>query len=165
MNALGSFKYTLTQCNGGRSTCWGRFVPLWTFAISRCKTRNSADKPCFNVFYMFPWNNCDSYSRRRMGRENSESQNEFEEKPCNEKNELFDSQKSSNPSWRSWKCTISDWSVVGSNPVKDVFLCCIFSFFFSFSFLMFVWRVLFLLITFQLTTRGGEQLSIELFVE
>ena len=31
----------------------------------------------------------------------SESQDEFEEKPCNEENKLFDSQKSSNPSWRS----------------------------------------------------------------
>ena len=31
----------------------------------------------------------------------SESQEEFEEKLCNEKNEIFDSQKSSNPSWRS----------------------------------------------------------------
>ena len=38
-----------------------------------------------------------------MGRENSESKDidKFEEKPCNEKNELFDSQKSFNPSWRS----------------------------------------------------------------
>ena len=35
-----------------------------------------------------------------MGRENSESQDDFEEKPCNEKYELFDSQKSSTPSWR-----------------------------------------------------------------
>ena len=61
--------------------------------------------------------------------------------------------------------TISDRSVGGSNPVKDVFLCFFFFLFFSFSFLMFVWRVLFLLITFQLTTRGGEQLSSELFVE
>ena len=36
-----------------------------------------------------------------MGSESSESHDEFEEKSCNEKNELFDSQKSSNPSWRS----------------------------------------------------------------
>ena len=34
-----------------------------------------------------------------MGRENSESRDEFEEKPCNEKNELFNSQKTSDPSW------------------------------------------------------------------
>ena len=33
-----------------------------------------------------------------MGSESSESQDEFEEKPFKEKNELFDSQKSSNPS-------------------------------------------------------------------
>ena len=31
----------------------------------------------------------------------SESQEEFEEKLCNEKNELFDSQKLSNPSSRN----------------------------------------------------------------
>ena len=36
-----------------------------------------------------------------MGSESSESQDEFEEKPYNEKNELFDSRKPSNPSWRS----------------------------------------------------------------
>ena len=41
----------------------------------------------------------------------SESQDEFEEKPFNEKNELFDSQKSSNPSWRSWK--FDDFRLIG----------------------------------------------------
>ena len=41
-----------------------------------------------------------NYSRRRMGSESSESQDDFEEKPCIEKrNELCDIQKSSNPSW------------------------------------------------------------------
>ena len=72
------------------------------------KQENSADKPCFNVFYMFPWNNCDSYSRRRMGRENSESQDELEEKPCNEKNELFDSESRLIPRGAVESLTISD---------------------------------------------------------
>ena len=44
-----------------------------------------------------------------MGRENSESQDEFEEKPCNEKYELFDSQiKSSIPRGAVESLTISD---------------------------------------------------------
>ena len=41
----------------------------------------------------------------------SESRDEFEEKQFNEKNELFDSQKSSYPSWRSWK--FDDFRLLG----------------------------------------------------
>ena len=99
-----------------------------------------------------------------MGRENSESQDEFEEKPCNKKISYSTVRSRLSPRGAVESLTISDLSVVGSNPVKHVFLCCFFFLFFSFSFLMFAWRVLFLLITFQLTTRGGEQLSIELLL-
>ena len=41
----------------------------------------------------------------------SESQDEFEKKLYNAKNELFDSQKSANPSWRSWKS--DDFRLIG----------------------------------------------------
>ena len=63
------------------------------------KQENSADEPCFNVFTCF--DGIIQLFQAQEGSESSESQDEFEEKPYNDKNKLFDSQKSSNPSWRS----------------------------------------------------------------
>ena len=100
-----------------------------------------------------------------MGSESSERQDEFEGKPFKEKNELFDSQKSSNPRGAVESLTISDWSVVGSNPVKDVFLCC---FFFSFFFVLFLdVRLESSFFTHHIPADNTrrEQLSSELFVE
>ena len=55
MNALGSFQYTLTQCKIDvlRKVC--SIVNVCNLA--GVKQENPADKPCFNVFYMFQWNN------------------------------------------------------------------------------------------------------------
>ena len=79
-----------------------------------------------------------------MGSESSESQDEFEQKPYNEKITSSTVRSRRIPRGAVESVTISDWSVGGSNPVKNVFLCCFFlAFFFSFSFFMSVWRVLF----------------------
>ena len=120
-----------------------RFVPFWMLAISRCKTRKFRRRALFKCFYMFRWNNtvipgagwAPSAPRARTN---------------SKKNRITKKRSSSTvgsrliPRGAVESVTISDWSVGGSNPVKDVFLCCSFLlFFFSFSFFMSVWRVLF----------------------
>ena len=92
------------------------------------KQENSADEPCFNVFYVFRLNNT-VFSRRRMG---SESQDEFEEKPWNEKMSSSTVRSRLIPRGAVESLTISDWSVGGSNLVEDVFSIFFFSFFFRF---------------------------------
>ena len=52
----------------------------------------------------------------------SESQDEFEEKPYNEKITSSTVRSRRIPRGAVESVTISDWSVGGSNPVKDVFL-------------------------------------------
>ena len=56
----------------------------------------------------------------------SESKDEFEEKPSDEKHELFDSRMSSSTSWRSWKFNDFRWglceyvivhTILGGTPV------------------------------------------------
>ena len=65
------------------------------------KQENSADKPCFNVFYMFRWSNTVISGAGWAARTPRAGMNSKKNHVLNEKNELFNSQKSSNPSWRS----------------------------------------------------------------
>ena len=72
-----------------------RFVPLWTFAIWRCKIRKLAR---FNFFTCF-----DGIIKLFQAQDGLLESGRSRRKPCNEKNKLFDSHRSSNPSWRNWK--------------------------------------------------------------
>ena len=110
-----------------------RFVPLRTFAISRCKTRKFG-RGAFFYFYMFRWNNtvfpgAEWAPRAPRARTNSKK-NHLTKKISfsTVRNRLI-------PRGAVESLTISDWSVGGSNPVKDVFQCCFFLFHFFVLFL------------------------------
>ena len=117
-----------------------RFVPLWTFAISRCKTRKIQQTRLVFIFLHFSLG-YEMYSRHQIG---SESKEEFEEKSSNGQTKLFDQRNRLVPRGAVESLTISDWSVGGSNPST----CVSFSFFFFFfSFFVSVSKVLFFFFT------------------
>ena len=103
-----------------------RFVPLWMLAISRCKNKNI---PQTSLVLMFlhvilgaGWAPRARIRRKTITKQISSSTGRSRRIPRGAVESV----------------TISDWSVGGSNPVKDVFLCCFFFFLLFFVLFLYV---------------------------